>query len=57
VAIDPAWLRAGTHVNLMRGHLAGPAPRAIRIDAAALAAIVCGRVDGRQLDELIVFAP
>jgi ornithine cyclodeaminase/alanine dehydrogenase-like protein (mu-crystallin family) len=57
VAIDPSWLRAGTHVNLMRGGLAAPAPRAILIEAAALAEIVCGHRDGRQLDELTIFAP
>jgi ornithine cyclodeaminase/alanine dehydrogenase-like protein (mu-crystallin family) len=56
-AIDPAWLRAGTHVNLVRGRLAAPAPRAITIDATALAQIVCGHRDGRQLDELTIFAP
>jgi hypothetical protein len=54
-SIDPAWLRAGTHVNLVRGALIAPAPRAITIDAAALAEIVCGRRDGRQLDELTIF--
>ena len=56
-SIDPAWLRAGTHVNLVRGALAAPAPRAEMIDAAALAQIVCGRRDGRQLDELTIFTP
>jgi ornithine cyclodeaminase/alanine dehydrogenase-like protein (mu-crystallin family) len=56
-SIDPAWLRAGTHVNLVRGRLTAAAPRAILIDAAALAQIVCGHRDGRQLDELTIFAP
>jgi hypothetical protein len=55
--IDPTWLRAGTHVNLVRGALAGAAPRAVMIDASALAQIVCGRRDGRQLDELTIFTP
>ncbi len=55
--IDPTWLRAGTHVNLIRGALTGAAPRAILIDTAALAQIVCGHRDGRQLDELTIFAP
>ena len=55
IAIDPSWLRAGTHVNLARGRLAAPAPRAILIDTAALAQIVCGHRDGRQLDELTIF--
>jgi ornithine cyclodeaminase/alanine dehydrogenase-like protein (mu-crystallin family) len=55
--IDPSWLRAGTHVNLVRGALVAPPPRAIRIDRAALAQIVCGHRDGRQLDELTIFAP
>ena len=54
--IDAAWLRAGTHVNLVRGALAAAAPRAILIDAAALAQIVCGHRDGRQLDELTIFS-
>jgi ornithine cyclodeaminase/alanine dehydrogenase-like protein (mu-crystallin family) len=53
--IDPIWLRNGTHVNLARGALTGPAPRAMMIDTAALAQIVCGHRDGRQLDELTIF--
>ena len=56
VTVDASWLRAGTHVNLMRGRVDG-ASRAIVVDDAALAALVCGLRDGRQLDELTVYAP
>ncbi|HTJ40517.1 MAG TPA: hypothetical protein VL463_00415 [Kofleriaceae bacterium] len=54
VTIEASWLRAGTHVNLMRGRLDG-APRAIFVGNDDLAAIVCGLRDGRQLDELTIY--
>ena len=56
VTIDASWLRAGTHVNLMRGRVDGVS-RAIVIGNDDLAAIVCGLRDGRQLDELTIYAP
>jgi ornithine cyclodeaminase/alanine dehydrogenase-like protein (mu-crystallin family) len=56
--IDPTWLRNGTHVNLLRGSLdRARLPRAVVADMTALAAMVAGRIDGRQLDELTLFAP
>jgi len=55
--IDPTWLRAGTHVNLLRGAFTQPPAHAsqIRADVDVLATMVAGRVDGRQLDELTLF--
>jgi hypothetical protein len=56
VTIDPTWLRSGTHVNLLAGKLDTAAlPHAIVVDVAALATIVAGQRDGRQLDELTIF--
>ena len=56
--IDPTWLRNGTHVNLLRGTLdRARLPRAVVADMTTLAAMVAGRIDGRQLDELTLFAP
>jgi hypothetical protein len=58
VVVDPTWLRAGTHVNLIEGSLDVAAlPRAVVADLDALAAMVAGLRDGRQLDELTIFAP
>ena len=37
--IDPSWLRAGTHVNLVRGALTGAAPRAIAIDELGIESV------------------
>lgn len=56
VTIEPAWLRSGTHVNLLAGRLDTAAlPHAVVVDVAALATIVAGQRDGRQLDELTIF--
>jgi hypothetical protein len=56
--IASASIRAGTHLSLAPGVTVDAALRARAIwhDDAALAQVAAGIVDGRQLDEVTVFA-
>ena len=56
--ITPAQLRRGTHVNVVSADVLDPELLALAtvVHEAGLPALAAGLVDGRQLDELTVFA-
>jgi hypothetical protein len=57
IAITPARLRRGTHVNAVWAERVDPelAQLATLVREAGLPALAAGLVDGRQLDELTIF--
>ncbi len=57
IAITPAQLRRGTHVNAVWAERVDPelATLATLVREAGLPALAAGLVDGRQLDELTIF--
>ena len=58
IAITPGSLRRGTHVNALHADRIDPelAQLATVVREAGLPALAAGLVDGRQLDELTIFA-
>jgi hypothetical protein len=58
VRITPAQLRRGTHVNAVSAGVFDPELLALPtfVHEAGLPALAAGLVDGRELDELTVFA-
>jgi hypothetical protein len=57
IAITPARLRRGTHVNAVWPEAVDPELRALAtvVDDAGLPAIAAGLIDGRQLDEITIY--
>jgi len=57
IALAPAQLRRGTHVNILAIDLVDPelAQLATLVREAGLPALAAGLVDGRQLDEITIF--
>ncbi|MBP9207382.1 MAG: hypothetical protein KBG28_25655 [Kofleriaceae bacterium] len=64
VALAPSALRGGTHVNILTGSRPGPELAAIAVlahelaghGAPSLGQLAAGLVDGRQRDEITIFA-